>query len=299
MNPGDETRQPSEPGREPDETDAPGSDMPAEPVEQYLRLHEHVEHLRADRRPPQPGPLTPDEAGVYTMAALFRSAAPDVGEPSAAFLASMRSQLARELGESAGPQAAQPPAGPARRGGGLSRRGILTGGLGAAAAVVVGATAGAIAEQRLRSTPDQTDVPLVPAGGGTWAPVAAVSALPVGAVVRFATGAIVGYVRHSAEGYSALSGVCTHMGCLLQWNSGNRTFDCPCHGGRFTEDGVSAPGSFVPYRPLPQLQTKVEQDQVWVYVAGAGESTSPAGPSSGTPTGGYDRVPQRPRQDGY
>lgn len=30
---------------------------------------------------------------------------------------------------------------------------------------------------------------------------------------------------------------CPHMGCALKWNPQEHSWDCPCHGSRFTEDG--------------------------------------------------------------
>jgi len=30
---------------------------------------------------------------------------------------------------------------------------------------------------------------------------------------------------------------CPHMGCRLKFNKNTRTYDCPCHGSRFTEKG--------------------------------------------------------------
>jgi Rieske Fe-S protein len=30
---------------------------------------------------------------------------------------------------------------------------------------------------------------------------------------------------------------CPHMGCALHWNQQEHSWDCPCHGSRFTQDG--------------------------------------------------------------
>ncbi|HSK70957.1 MAG TPA: FAD-dependent oxidoreductase [Pyrinomonadaceae bacterium] len=43
--------------------------------------------------------------------------------------------------------------------------------------------------------------------------------------------------RDEQDSIYSCSAVCTHMGCIVHWNSAEKSWDCPCHGSRFNFDG--------------------------------------------------------------
>lgn len=58
-----------------------------------------------------------------------------------------------------------------------------------------------------------------------------------GAVIRSGASKIAVY-RDEEGTVHRRSAVCTHMGCIVRFNSLEKTWDCPCHGSRFSTDGV-------------------------------------------------------------
>lgn len=43
--------------------------------------------------------------------------------------------------------------------------------------------------------------------------------------------------RNDQGKLSLKSAVCPHMGCIVRWNTAEKTWDCPCHGSRFEATG--------------------------------------------------------------
>ena len=44
--------------------------------------------------------------------------------------------------------------------------------------------------------------------------------------------------RDSTNIVHTYSAVCPHLGCIVKWNGDEKSFDCPCHGSRFSCDGI-------------------------------------------------------------
>jgi Rieske Fe-S protein len=45
------------------------------------------------------------------------------------------------------------------------------------------------------------------------------------------------YYRDDKGELHSFSAVCTHLGCTVKWNDSEKSFDCPCHGSRFSYAG--------------------------------------------------------------
>jgi glycine/D-amino acid oxidase-like deaminating enzyme/nitrite reductase/ring-hydroxylating ferredoxin subunit len=68
-----------------------------------------------------------------------------------------------------------------------------------------------------------------------------------GVVVRSGTKPVA--VSRATDGtLRAVDATCTHLGCVVSWNDAESSWDCPCHGSRFGEDGAVLAGPAT--RPL-------------------------------------------------
>jgi Rieske Fe-S protein len=58
--------------------------------------------------------------------------------------------------------------------------------------------------------------------------------------------------RDQAGRFYTLSAVCTHLACDVKWNKAEQTWDCPCHGSRFSATGKVVNGPAVTdLKPVP------------------------------------------------
>ena len=215
------------------------------------QLDKHVEDLLQDRRPERTPLPDEDALGARQTAAMLRAAKPGAGLPSKEFLERMQGSIHEWVGErSAQPQLTSRP----------SRRSLLlTGAAGIAAGI-----AAVLGIQQVGKAAPKTGPfrPLVE--NGNWKAVKALADLPEATPVAFRSGAIEGFLIRQGQEVKGLSGVCTHMACILNYSKFRDRFECPCHGATFEKDGQPTNYSS-PLAPLPSLQVRVEKGQVQVY----------------------------------
>jgi len=128
----------------------------------------------------------------------------------------------------------------------VTRRAALVAGLGLAA----GAAAGGLLERTTQPRPvgRAGGQPIDPFNG-RWIDVAALNELVEGEGERVAAGAVSAYLFRRSNTVTAVSSVCSHLPCELQWDAANGLLACPCHGAMFTRDGHSTDHTY----PLPAL----------------------------------------------
>ncbi len=90
------------------------------------------------------------------------------------------------------------------------------------------------------------------------------SAVGSAALIQFSSGNLL-IDRSNQNTFNALSAICTHQGCLINYyDSGNKQFVCPCHGSKFSLNGqvVQGPAS----RPLSQYKTQFNGNQLNISI---------------------------------
>ncbi len=254
------------------------------------RFDGYLDALLGDGRPSPDSVGDRDEAEMARMAAELAAGARSstAAGPDPAFVEQLRLRMREADAGIANvrtppPVREQPsPEGAARWR--LTRRDALRVGLGAAAGMAAGIVGVTLRTGNADRTGGRGDGPLV-GGDGFWADVAGVDEVPQGTAVRFSTAAFDGFVVNDGGAIRALSSVCTHMGCTLQFRPDWHDLRCPCHGASFDLAGRLANGRSTwraegAYRgdaqaypiDLPDLVrpgVKVEDDRIWVWTAQA------------------------------
>jgi cytochrome b6-f complex iron-sulfur subunit len=136
--------------------------------------------------------------------------------------------------------------------------------LGAVAGLAAGAV-GAAALSRLPSGPAAPAGPRIAGGvmrpAAGWVEVAILSQLSDKEPTRVVAGDQVAYLFRQGDQVSAVSAVCTHWPCALNWQAASSLLNCPCHNVNFAPDGRSASLNYeVP--PLPKFSVKVVDGRV-------------------------------------
>jgi Rieske Fe-S protein len=98
---------------------------------------------------------------------------------------------------------------------------------------------------------------------GGRVPAGTTADIPVGAGKVVAMGSTPVIVTNTAQGVHAFSAVCTHLGCIVAFDTALGQIGCPCHGGVFNAS-TGAVVSGPPPAPLKPVSVVVEKDQIFL-----------------------------------
>ena len=73
------------------------------------------------------------------------------------------------------------------------------------------------------------------------------------------------FVLRTEGGFLAISAICTHLSCIVNWNELRKKFECPCHGAKFNALGEVLEGP--PPRPLDLYKLQVVEGKIVVDLA--------------------------------
>lgn len=144
----------------------------------------------------------------------------------------------------------------------IDRRTLVRTGATAGVLAGVGLLAGGIARFFSKATPAPAAAPThsssakptsgAPSGG---VKIASASAIAVGSSVQFTDRrGSPAYLLQPAKGkYLAYSAICTHQGCIVGFDRGSDTFQCPCHGASYDGKTGQVLGG-----PAPSPLTKIQ-----------------------------------------
>lgn len=231
-----------------------GGDERAAEQRKAEALDAYVERLLADSAAEVPAGVDREELRAYLLAAaLAGRRAGSTEMPRDA-----RARLLARIDQAMAPAPPQPAApAPRRR---VSRREGLVAAAGLAAATLVG-----VAVDRTISgleTPKAAQPDLI-GSRGRWYDVAEETALAPGDVRRFTAGGIDGFLLNEHGRVSALSAICTHMGCHLNWSQAQNRFECLCHWAAFNRYGRPEPG--LTLAALPPINVRVHGGRIYVW----------------------------------
>jgi Rieske Fe-S protein len=112
-----------------------------------------------------------------------------------------------------------------------------------------------------------------PSSAGSWMFVARRSELEARHTFEYVTPAGLSIVItcHPAENGQteclALSSICPHLGCRVQWQAHENRFFCPCHNGTFDPQGNPTGGPpAAAGQSLPRYRLRVEGDLLYIEV---------------------------------
>jgi thiosulfate dehydrogenase (quinone) large subunit len=134
--------------------------------------------------------------------------------------------------------------------------------LGAGATALAGTPAPRSRAARTVPSPKQTHH-----SGGASTPtvqgtrVAKLDSIPVGGAVAFsdpASGNPAVLLRPAERSVEAFSRVCTHAGCLVQWDQADALLVCPCHGAEFDPSRGARPIAGPAETPLERIPVAID-----------------------------------------